>query len=59
MTSKQNVVTAGDVPGRPARPVGYWERIDRIDGQTPPLTDHQRARLRTIFHQTIPRQEAA
>ncbi|MFI0825692.1 hypothetical protein ACH4Q7_14690 [Streptomyces roseolus] len=44
---------------RPARPPGYWERIDRIVSQAPPLTDAQRARLRVIFHQTDVTKEAA
>ncbi|MDT9689420.1 hypothetical protein Q5762_13950 [Streptomyces sp. P9(2023)] len=59
MTEKQNVATVGAIPGRPARPAGYWERIDRIVAQAPPLTDAQRAKLRTIFHQPAPSQEAA
>lgn len=44
---------------RPARPAGYWERIDRIVSQAPPLTDAQRARLRVIFHHTDVTKEAA
>ncbi|MFE7803987.1 hypothetical protein ACFU51_04835 [Streptomyces sp. NPDC057430] len=58
MTEKQIVATAGDTPGRPARPAGYWERIDRIVAQAPPLTDAQRAKLRTIFHQTTAKEAA-
>ncbi|MFH8369160.1 hypothetical protein [Streptomyces sp. NPDC018031] len=41
---------------RPERPVGYWERIDRIVDQAPPLDDAQRARLRVIFHQSTRRE---
>ncbi|MGW6243832.1 hypothetical protein [Streptomyces roseolus] len=49
-----------DIPApRPARPAGYWERIDRIVSQAPPLTDAQRARLRVIFQQTNVTKEAA
>lgn len=36
---------------RPERPAGYWERIDRIVATAPPLTDTQRAIIRTAFHQ--------
>ncbi|MFE3125283.1 hypothetical protein ACFXHD_17880 [Streptomyces hydrogenans] len=50
---------AGTPVPRPARPDGYWERIDRIVSQAPPLTDAQRARLRVIFHQTDVTKEAA
>lgn len=38
----------------PARNAAYWARIDRIVDQAPPLTDEQRAVIRTAFHQ--PRQ---
>jgi hypothetical protein len=43
---------AGDTPGRPARPGGdaYWALVDRIVAQAPPLTDEQRAVIRTAFH---------
>lgn len=44
---------------RPARPVGYWERIDRIVDAAPPLTDDQRARIRAAFHQSEVRRAAA
>jgi hypothetical protein len=54
----QNADAAEDFPGRPARPAGYWERIDRIVAAAPPLTTEQRLRLRAIFQQT-PDQEAA
>jgi hypothetical protein len=57
----------GAPSGRPARPVrfddparnaAYWARIDRIVAAAPPLSDEQRAVIRTAFHQ--PRiQEAA
>lgn len=50
---------ADSPPGRPPRPPGYWERIDRIVAKAPPLTDTQRARLRVIFHQTTAREEKA
>lgn len=57
---QQDAVAAGDdVPGRPARPAGYWERIDAIVDQAPPLTDLQRAKLRAIFHQPTASKEAA
>ncbi|WP_228979662.1 hypothetical protein [Streptomyces sp. DH12] len=59
MNATQQTATAGDTPGRPARPAGYWERIDRLVDQAPPLTDDQRARLRVIFHQTTSAKEAA
>ncbi|WP_167346885.1 MULTISPECIES: hypothetical protein [Streptomyces] len=47
------------VEPRPERPAGYWERVDRIVAQAPPLTDAQRARLRVIFHQSNVTKEAA
>lgn len=34
----------------PARNAAYWARIDRIVDQAPPLTDEQRAIIRTAFH---------
>lgn len=37
---------------RPPRPAGYWERIERIVAQGPPLTDEQRARIRVALHGT-------
>lgn len=37
-------------PARPPRPAGYWERIERIVAQAPPLTDEQRARIRVALH---------
>ncbi|MDX3689916.1 hypothetical protein PV726_06110 [Streptomyces europaeiscabiei] len=33
----------------PARNAAYWARIDRIVDQAPPLTDEQRAVIRTAF----------
>lgn len=51
-----------DTPGRPARPDrprrfeddarndAYWARIERIVAAAPPLTDEQRAIIRTAFH---------
>lgn len=58
---EEKTVAAGDdsVPGRPARPPGYWERIDALVSEAPPLTDLQRARLRAIFHQPTGREEKA
>ena len=56
--------TAGDargVPGRPARPDrprrfdddtlndAYWARVEAIAAAAPPLTQHQRAVIRTAF----------
>ncbi|MEU6944264.1 hypothetical protein ABZ957_03315 [Streptomyces sp. NPDC046316] len=59
MHAQTGAAAAGDTPGRPARPAGYWERVDRIVRQAPPLSDAQRAKLRTIFHQTDVTKEAA
>lgn len=42
----------------PARNAAYWARIDRIVAAAPPLTDTQRAIIRTAFHQP-PTREAA
>lgn len=58
MTAALNAATAGDTPGRPARPVrdmdparnaAYWRRIERVVATAPPLTDAQRAALRIAF----------
>ncbi|MFD7790999.1 hypothetical protein [Streptomyces sp. NPDC059759] len=43
----------------PARNAAYWARIDRIVDAAPPLTDTQRAIIRTAFHQATPREAAA
>jgi hypothetical protein len=45
-------------PARPERPAGYWERVDRIVDAAPPLTDDQRARIRTAFHAPRAREAA-
>ncbi|MFI0772346.1 hypothetical protein ACH4TQ_46885 [Streptomyces sp. NPDC021218] len=45
-------------PARPARPADYWERIDRIVDQAPPLTNEQRAIIRAAFHQPTAREAA-
>ena len=73
MTATTNAVTAGDargVPGRPARPdrpvrfadpemnARYWERIERIVSAAPPLSDEQRAVIRTAFHQPVLKEAA-
>lgn len=62
MTAPTNAVAAGDSSGRPARPdrpvrdpdpkrnAAYWARIDAIVAQAPPLSDEQRAVIRTAFH---------
>lgn len=34
----------------PARNAAYWARIDRIVDAAPPLSDEQRAVIRTAFH---------
>ncbi|MER6431562.1 hypothetical protein ABT272_28105 [Streptomyces sp900105245] len=57
MSSAPTGPTAEGSLGRPARPAGYWERVIRIVDQAPPLTDEQRARIRTAFHQ--PKEAAA
>ncbi|WP_075662265.1 hypothetical protein [Streptomyces acidiscabies] len=65
------VETAGgvqlvDTPGRPARPIRfadparnapYWARIDANVDSAPPLSDEQRAVIRTAF--TTSHREAA
>lgn len=74
MNAQQNTETAGgaqlvDTPGRPAadRPVrfedparnaAYWDRIRHIVDAAPPLTDEQRAVIRTAFHQPTAREAA-
>ncbi|WJD99738.1 hypothetical protein [Streptomyces antimycoticus] len=57
-TTAAEVPTLGR-PARPARPAGYWERIDRIVDQAPPLTDEQRAIIRAAFHQPTTKETAA
>lgn len=59
MTAQTNAAAAGDTSGRPARPAGYWERIDRIVASAPELSPLQRIKLRAIFHQPTGREEAA
>lgn len=34
----------------PVRNAAYWQRIDAIVDQAPPLTPDQRARIRAAFH---------
>ena len=69
MTASTSAETAGgvqlvDTPGRPARfadpdrNAAYWARIDAIVDQAPPLTDEQRAVIRTAFHQPAGREAA-
>lgn len=41
----------GTTSSRPARPAGYWERVDAIVAAAPPLEAWQRARIRAAFHQ--------
>ncbi|MFJ9427566.1 hypothetical protein [Streptomyces sp. NPDC101249] len=44
----------------PARNAAYWARIDAIVDAAPPLTDEQRAVIRTAFSTvTIPRTKEA
>lgn len=43
----------------PARNAAYWARIDAIVDQAPPLTNEQRAIIRTAFHQPGAHREAA
>ncbi|MGW3936474.1 hypothetical protein [Streptomyces phaeochromogenes] len=45
-------------PARPERPAGYWERVDRIVDAAPPLTDTQRAIIRTAFSTSTTRSAA-
>lgn len=74
MSEATNTVTAGGargVPGRPARPDrprrfdddalndAYWARIIACVDSAPPLTDHQRAVIRSAFHQPETRRAAA
>jgi hypothetical protein len=65
VSNPQNAASAGGAlvgtPGRPARPerpAGYWERIDRIVAAAPPLSDHQRAVIRTAFAGAATREAA-
>lgn len=76
MTARTSTAAAGGAlvgaPGRPARPErprrfeddarneAYWQRIDRIVSAAPPLTDEQKAVIRTAFSTVTTRtQEAA
>jgi len=56
---EKTAAAEGDSFGRPARPAGYWERIDALVAAAPPLTDLQRARIRAAIHQPTERREAA
>ncbi|KOG73524.1 hypothetical protein ADK77_08295 [Streptomyces antibioticus] len=60
MTAATSTEMAGGVtvPGHPARPAGYWDRVRRIVDQAPPLTDDQRARIRAAFHQPAAKEAA-
>lgn len=42
----------------PARNAAYWARIDACVAQAPPLTDEQKAAIRTAFHQPASRAAA-
>ncbi|GGV13842.1 hypothetical protein [Streptomyces spectabilis] len=42
----------------PARNTAYWQRSTRIVDAAPPLTDAQRAIIRTAFHQPTERRAA-
>ena len=42
----------------PARNAAYWARIDAIVDAAPPLSDEQRAAIRTAFHQPAAREAA-
>lgn len=73
MTAETSGAVAGGAqlvgaPGRLARPRrfdddarndAYWARIERIVDSAPPLTDEQRAVIRTAFHQPRDRRAAA
>jgi hypothetical protein len=37
----------------PARNAAYWARIDRIVAAAPPLSDEQRAVIRTAFSRPV------
>jgi hypothetical protein len=68
VTAQPSAATSGGVatpaPGRPVRfkdpkkNAAYWARIDRIVDQAPPLTDTQRAIIRTAFHAPAAREAA-
>ncbi|MEU8531566.1 hypothetical protein [Streptomyces parvulus] len=68
MSAATGTPAAGDdTPGRPARPVrfadpernaAYWARIERNVAAAPPLSDEQRAVIRTAFHQPEARRAA-
>lgn len=65
MTASINTAAAGGAlagtPGRPARPgtpADYWQRVERIASEAPPLTPDQRARIRAAFHQPAAREAA-
>ena len=72
MSTETIAAAAGDtLSGRPARPDrprrfdddarndAYWARIDAIVSVAPPLTDHQRAVIRSAFHQPTIKEAAA
>lgn len=66
MSATTDTVAVGGargVPGRPAQPDrprrfdddarndAYWARVDAIVSEAPPLSPHQRAIIRSAFHQ--------
>lgn len=54
MTARTNTTAVEGSLGRPPRPAGYWERVEAIVAQAPPLSDHQRANNRiTEPHERI------
>ena len=72
MSTETIAAAVGDtLSGRPARPDrprrfdddarndAYWARIDAIVSVAPPLTDHQRAVIRSAFHQPTIKEAAA
>lgn len=70
MSASAGARAAGDTPGRsapadrpvrfedPERNAAYWRRIDRIVAAAPPLSDEQRAIIRTAFTQPEARRAA-
>lgn len=62
MSAPAEAPARGDRPVRfedPVRNAAYWARIDRIVAAAPPLSDEQRAVIRTAFHQPEARRATA
>lgn len=67
MRSSTSTESAGGVqlvdtrsrPARPGAPADYWDRVRRIAAAAPPLSDSQRAAIRSAFHEPAIKEASA